>query len=261
MTPLATPDPTTPPPPDAPPARSLRGRIWEATLIAATLAGAGAWLGGEAAYDHFVHPERIVIAKGMRINAPSFEAKSRASRLNATLANGILGAALGLALGLAGGLAVGSARSGLVAGALGGVLGALAGAGASEAALPFYFRRLDQGAEDLGKDVLFPLLIHAAYWGPLGAVAGAAPAIGSGSGRSGVASAAVGGLVGAILGAVAFEMIGAVAFPSDRTTDPLATHWAPRLLAKLSVALLASILDGFALLSPGKAARDPVRAA
>ena len=253
MQPPAT-DPTDP----VVPASSIplrAGRVWACTLLAATLAGVGAWLGGEGNLRRFVPAVRMVMVMGTSTNMPTFEEKVKAERRNASLGNGILGGALGLALGLAGGLARGSIRSAAVAGLAGAVLGLGAGVGASELALPVYFRQLDKGAEDLSKDVLFPLMIHAACWSFMGAAAGVALAFGAGADRSRILSAAVAGLIGAAIGAVAYEMIGALAFPGDKTTDPIAAEWAPRLIAKLSVALLAAVFAAFALLSPGRPAR------
>ena len=248
LEPAATVD-TAPSPPTRP------GRLWALALVASILAGLGSWLAGEVTRTDFVPPERIIVAMGIKMNIPSFEEKAKAGRRNATLANGVFGGILGLALGLAGGLARGSVRVALVAAVAGVLIGLAAGVGSSEAILPFYYQQLDKGSEELSRDLVVPLIVHAVSWAAVGLAGGLALGLGQGA-RGRIASAALGGLVGGVLGAGGYEVIGALAFPNGGTSEPLATFWAPRLIGKLLVAVLATTLAVVAIRSP---ARRPSR--
>ena len=135
------------------------------------------------------------------------------------------------------------------------VLGAVLGAGTSLALLPFYFRALDKAQEDLSRDLTLPLLVHGGIWAACGLAGGAAFAIGLGAGRIRLIKAAVGGLIGAVFGAALYELIGATAFPTDKTTYPLATIWIARLLARLLVATLSGLLAAVVI---NTAARRPL---
>ena len=126
--------------------------------------------------------------------------------------------------------------------AVGLVLGAVLGAATSLALLPFYFRALDKSQEELSRDLTLPLLVHGGIWAACGLAGGAAFALGLGAGRVGLIKAAVGGMLGAFSGAALYEMIGATAFPQDKTTSPLASIWIARFLARLLVATLAGLL-------------------
>jgi len=55
----------------------------------------------------------------------------------------------------------------------------------------------------------------------------------------------LGGLVGGLLGAVVYEMLGAFAFPMAATTKPISETWGTRLIARLSVAILAAVGDAW----------------
>ena len=238
-------------------APGLPGRLRALALSLSILAGLVAWIGIEATYEHFVPPERLVQAMGFALNSPSFADRATAERKNASLANGILGCVLGLAMGLAGGLARGPIRGALAFAAIGGLIGLGLGVGASEAILPLYFRELDKAAEELSRDLTFPLIIHSGIWGIIGAAGGASLGLGLGSTRR-IVPALVGGLIGGVLGGGAYEIIGALAFPSCKTTQPVAIYWAPRLIANLAVATFSSALAVVAILSPGRAGRKPV---
>jgi hypothetical protein len=242
--PAATVDPT-PSTPNRP------GRLWALALVASILAGLGSWMAGEATRFYFVPSERIVVAMGIKMNIPSFEEKVKAGQRNATLANGTLGGLLGLLLGLAGGLARGSVRSAPVPAIAGVLIGLVAGVGSSEAVLPYYYHQLDKGSEELSKDLILPLIIHSVSWAAVGLAGGIALGLGQGA-RGRIASAALGGLVGGVLGAGAYEVIGALVFPTGGTSEPLAAHWAPRLIGKLLVTTLATALAVVAIQSPAR---------
>ena len=76
-------------------------------------------------------------------------------------------------------------------------------------------------------DLINGMLTHGVVWGPLGAVAGLAFAIGLGVPRL-IGRAVATGFAGAVLGSVAFDLIAAFAFPLAKTDSPLA-----RTLARL----------------------------
>ena len=230
-------------------------RLWGLALGAGLLAGVAAWALTEASLEAFVPRARMVQAMGVTVNLPSFADKAAAARKNATLAYGVLGASLGVALGLAGGLAQRSATAALLAAAAGAVLGAAGGAGAGAAVVPLYYQREDQAQEDLSHDLVVPLLVHGGAWAAVGAAGGAALGLGLG-GRRIAARSALGGLAGGVLGALAYEVIGALAFPGDRTTQPVAAAWAPRLLAALSVSLLTAAVAVITATAPGRKGRS-----
>lgn len=156
---------------------------------------------------------------------------------NASLTCSVQGAILGLAFGLAG--AIGNPRRaqgaiGTVVGLVGGmVLGLLV----SHQAYRMFLRAVDPNSDDL----IMPILTHGLVWGLIGAVAGLAYGLASGSG---VIRAGAGGLIGGVAAAGLFQVLGAVLFPNDETTQPLADATLPRLVAHASLALIATAAIG-----------------
>ncbi len=90
-------------------------------------------------------------------------------------------------------------------------------------------------------DITVPLLIHAAIWASAGAAAGLAFGLGARERGRRLLQAALGGLFGAIVGAAVYELVGAVAFPLDKTVEPISLTWASRLLAHSAACLFAAI--------------------
>ena len=144
----------------------------------------------------------------------------------------MLGLCLGACLGVAGGLAQRSTRASLTAGLLGAVLGLALGAGLSLGLLPWFLRARYYYSEF---DIAISLAMHGLIWGLLGASAGLSFAVGVGE-RLLVGRAITAGLVGAVLGALAYELIGAVFFPTADTDEPISETWPTRLMARLLVA-------------------------
>jgi hypothetical protein len=148
---------------------------------------------------------------------------------------GVLGACLGGSLGIAGGLArrPASPAAPAAGGLLGAVLGVALGAGTSLALvsplLDLYF-----GHKDL--EILTGMFSHGVLWGPLGAAAGLAFAVGLGERRL-TGRALMAGLAGAVLGTVAFDLVGALAFPLAQTDHLFSQTWPTRLMARLMVSL------------------------
>ncbi len=214
-------------------------RLYTMALGAALLAGLTAWLVGEATLNAFEPPPNYIRAMGILLNRPSFQARTAAELKNVALASAVLGACLGVALGAVAGLTSRSWRRGIVAVLAGLLLGAGAAAAATAGLLPVYYKQLDRDPEILSHDLILPFLIHSGTWAAVGATGGIALALGLRlKGR--FAAIVIGAALGGILGAVVYETTGAVFFPAARTTEPLASEWAPRLIAKLAVCLLAA---------------------
>ena len=188
-------------------------------------------------------PAQITSLRNARDAAGSFEA---------TIAFGSLGAVLGLTLGLAGGFARRSARAALIAAIAGSILGGAAGAVMPSVLLPIYFKVHDPDRDDL----MLAILIQGGNWSVIGAAAGAAFGIGLGD-RGRALRALLGGLLGAIAGMLVYEIVGAVAFPLDETSDPLSATWGTRLFARLAVTIFASAGAAMGALGPVKGAIEP----
>lgn len=219
-------------------------RLWGLALAAGLVAGLASWGAGEAVAGRFDVPLANTYGDP-EAAAENIRQIQAASAKSAAVSYGLLGAAMGFALGLSGGLARGSARSGLAAGVLGLALATASGAAASLALVPTYFAAVDRDSDDL----ILPMLIHGGIWVPIGALGGLAFGLGMGGGGR-AARALAGGLLGAALATATYEVAGALAFPIDKTGEPMPSTWGPRLLAHLSVASLAS--SGIAAVVRGK---------
>jgi hypothetical protein len=172
----------------------------------------------------------------------------------AALSFGVLGACLGGSLGIAGGLArrPASAAAPTAGGLLGTVLGATLGAGTSLAIVPpfleFYFDHKDV-------ELLTGTFGHSVIWGPLGAAAGLAFAVGLGQRRL-FGNAVMAGLAGAVLGTIAFHLVGALAFPLAKTDGLFSLTWPTRLLARLLVSLGTAAALAFSVPPTGQKTRS-----
>jgi hypothetical protein len=230
------------------PARPTANRLAIWSLGAGLLAGAAAWIVGEATVEAFL-PKMVTMDTPVgRMTAAPADEVTRTDVMNAALAFAVQGGCLGLALGLAGGLARGSARAGAAAGLAGAVLGVALALGASTALQPVYYRNLQLDQVDQG--LAMPMLVHGGIWGAAGLAGGLAFGVGIGGGRSSLARAAAGGLVGALLAAFLFEATAAMAFPKAATTRPLSLTPGSRLMAKLMASMLSAA--GIAALLAGR---------
>jgi hypothetical protein len=229
-----------------------RVRVWALALTAGLIAGFASWLIGEAIHGRFEPPDGRT---GVRLSPTQIislrAARDAAVSYEATIAFGVLGATLGLALGLAGGCARRSARAAVIAGLAGSIFGGAAGAVIPRVLLPIYFRMHNPDRDDL----ILATLTHGGNWCVIGAVAGAAFGVGLG-GRGRALRALLGGLSGAAVGVLVYEMVGAVAFPLDGTSDPLSATWVTRLFARLAVTILASAGAAMGVLGPVKGATE-----
>ncbi len=91
-------------------------------------------------------------------------------------------------------------------------------------------------------DLFISMAMHGLIWGPAGAAAGLAFAVGLGSQPRRLAQGTVAGLAGAVIGAIAFDMIGAGLFPLAETGEPISTTWPSRLTARLLVCVTTAVL-------------------
>jgi hypothetical protein len=169
---------------------------------------------------------------------------------------GSLGAALGFTLGLAGGLARRSPSRGLAAALAGLILGAGAAAAAAWVAVPYYHRAFTASGDNLAHDLATPLIVHGAMWICAGAVGGGALGFGLGSWALAIRGA-IGGALGALVGTVIYELLSAMLFPLVETTRPISEASGARMLALLSVAILASLGAYWAAGSPDRVPTRP----
>lgn len=227
---------------------SGRGRRVWAAVAAAVLAAGTAWGLSEATLDRVRGKD---VAQTPMAGGASLADINRIVVKRATLMYGLQGAALGLMLGLAGAAARRSVSAAALGGPVGLVAGAAAGTGGARGLFRAYFSLADLSEENM----LLALLCHAGVWGLIGLAGGLAYGLGVGGGGGRVARAAVGGLIGAVLATVLYEVIGAAAFPLDKTAEPVAATGAARLLGIAAVALFTAL--GAALSAESRSAKVP----
>jgi hypothetical protein len=217
-----------------------QGRLVGMALVAGLLAGVAAWLAGETILEAY----RTVLRPKIQREADAGVALQvqRARLMSASGTFTALGAIVGLGLGLAGGLARRSASAGARAALMGCALGAIAGASVSWLVLPNFFKRYDPQSQDL----VLPLLTLGAICSSVGAAGGLAFGIGLG-GRDRWIKSLVGGLIGAALASVAYELVGALAFPTSRTELPVSLAYSTRAMLHVLVGAFAGVGSALAL--------------
>jgi hypothetical protein len=212
----------------AAPVASSRIRTWALALAAGLAVGVIAWALGEAALIPDSGLARRQVARG------NIDPLASAVGLrNAVVSFGTLGAAMGLGLGVAGGLIRRSVVRAVLAGATGLILGGLTGVGMARLLVPVYYENLS------ANDLTYPLIVHGGTWGPVGAAAGLAFALGLG-GWGRMLRAAVGGACAALLAAAVYEIAGGILVPGAMTNLPVSAIWQTRLAAQLLVTLLVA---------------------
>ena len=228
------------PPPEALASAGGQGRLVGMALVAGLLAGVAAWLVGETILEAY----RTILSPKIKREADAGVALQvmRARLMSASGTFTALGAIVGLGLGLSGGLARRSASAGAKAALVGCVVGSIAGASVSLLVLPNFFKRYDPQSQDL----VLPLLTLGAICSSVGAAGGLAFGIGLG-GRDRWMKSLVGGLIGAALATVAYELVGAVAFPTSRTELPVSQAYATRAMLHVLVAAFAGVGSALAL--------------
>jgi hypothetical protein len=204
---------------------------------AGLLAGLLSYGLGEMTHEFFAPKEVAQPLGGGEVMRPTLETIAVADSRNSALTFGTMGGVLGLVLGVAGGLRRRSIGSAASAGGAGLVVGAMLGVVLPLALIvPFHRMQVDRNSDDL----LVPIGLHAALWGPLGAVGGLA--YGLGRGRPGlILRCMLGGLVGAIAGTIVYDVIGAAVSPLAGTSEAISTTWPTRLLARLLVSVGAAV--------------------
>jgi len=205
-------------------------RLLFVALVAGVVVGLCSWSAIEGVLRYY----HSALNPGMKPVPTDEDARKimNARVSSGSAAFGFMGGLFGLAFGLAGG----AARRSIVAAVSSGVVGLLAGAlgtgGAAWLILPIFYARLDPQSGDL----VMPLLTHGAIWCAAGAAGGLAFGLGVG-GRGRWLRTALGGLVGAGLATVAYELIGALGFPTLGTHLPLSNAPITRGLAQILVAI------------------------
>ncbi len=209
------------------------GRLVSMALAAGLLGGVAAWLAGEA----ILHSYRDVLNPQVKreVDAEAVHRFARAQLTSARDTYTALGAIVGFSLGLAGGLARRSASAGAKAALVGGLLGAIAAASISLLVVPHFFKTHDPQSQDL----MLPMLTVGSICSVIGGAGGLAFGVGVG-GRGRWMKSLLGGLVGAALATVAYELIGAVAFATDKADLPISEAVATRAMLCLLVALFAA---------------------
>jgi hypothetical protein len=215
-------------------------RLLAFALAAGLIAGVTSLLAGEAVVSRY----RSNLLAPLSIHpSPEDIRRWRDARVySATLSFTAMGGILGLALGLAGGSARRSVSASARAAILGLLLGTTAAAATALVLVQVFFKRYDPQSGDL----VLPLLTHGAIWSIVGAVGGLAFGLGLG-GQGRWKATLVGGLVGAAAATIIYEIVGAVAFASDKTDLPLSSSITTRGMAQFLVAILSAVGAALAL--------------
>jgi hypothetical protein len=220
--------------PEREPVPTPYGGVLAFAIIAAVVGGVASALAGEAIMRHY--QRELLAPLGI---SPSLEDMSKwknARLYSAILTYSTMGGFLGLAMGLAGG----AVRRLVAASARAAILGLLLGAAAAALLTLFlvanFFKRYDPQSGDL----VLPLLTHGAIWSAAGAIGGLALGLGLG-GKGRWPATVAGGFVGAATATIVYEIVGAIAFVSDKTDLPVSASVTTRLMAQLLVAISAAL--------------------
>jgi hypothetical protein len=226
------------------------GRVRTLIAVSGIVAGLAAFGIGEATSE-LIPPDTVKFDFFGAARAQVTRDTQRVVTRTAALSFGVLGVCLGGCLGIAGGLARRSAPASVAGGLFGAVLSAILGAGGALGLVPF---SMEMRSQHPNNDLVIGILVHCTIWGPLGAAAGLAFAIGLGQpgliGRTIVA-----GFAGAVAGSVAFDLIGGFAFPLAKTDSAISLTWTSRLLARLMVSALTAAVVALLLPAPRPATR------
>lgn len=239
------------PPPIRP---SLSASSWILLATLAVFSGVAIWAIAEPLRARYQGKASVVQTQ----SGPSLQVRDEdqaiADTMNGMLFAGIAGGLLGAVLGIAGGGIRRSWGAGLFGAVLGGMLGAALGAAASRVLLPVYFGQVADPEAKLSGELMASLMTRAGIWGAIGLAAGMALA--SGMGRwDRLAMAMVSALIGGMMAAAFYEIVGAAAFPSFKTSQPIASHWAPRLMAALAIAVGVTLMAAAGVSSNGRRKR------
>jgi hypothetical protein len=218
------------------PESSLVGtsRLLLLCLVAGLLAGTASLLAGEAIMHQY---EGALSPPVKRQLSPEEMKRWHDARLYCPAATfSTMGGFFGLAMGLAGGLACGSIYRGVWGAIAGLLLGTSVAACTSMMVVAPFYRNYDPSKSGL----VYPMLMHGAVWSTVGAIGGLM--FGLALERPGRWKETVlGGLVGAAGATVVYEIVGALAFATDKTDLPLAASITTRGMAHLLVAILSAV--------------------
>jgi vacuolar-type H+-ATPase subunit I/STV1 len=210
------------------------GRLLALALAAGLVAGVASLLAGEVILNRY--QSDLLPTLKLRPSAEDMRRWRSARLYSATLTFTTMGGFLGLAMGLAGGLARCSVLASVRAAILGLLLGAAAVGLMALVLVSIFFQRHDPQSGDL----VLPLLTHGAIWSAVGAIGGLAFGLGL-AGRGRWKATLVGGLVGAAAATIVYEIVGALAFASDKTDLPVSSSITTRAMAQLLVAILSAV--------------------
>jgi hypothetical protein len=214
-------------------------------MVSGIVAGLAAFAIGEATSE-LVPPDNVKFDFFGAERAQQTRDTPRVVTRMAALAFGVLGVSLGGCLGIAGALARRSASGCVSGGLVGAVVGGLFGAVGAFSLLPL---SMEMRIQHPNNDLVVGILLHSMIWGPLGAMAGLAFAIGLGQPRLAV-RIVVAGLAGAVAGSIAFDLIGGFAFPLAKTDSAISLTWPSRLFARLMVSALTAAVVALLLPAP-----------
>jgi hypothetical protein len=216
--------------------RRVSLRAWILAVAAGIAAGFVAWLASEPAHTAFRPQAFSHQVLGRTYQTPTIESQRESDLKNATLVFMILGGLTGLAMGLAGGATAHTVRRGVVIGLAALVAGSTAAALACRAFVPLFFRELVPDVNDL----VTPMLLHGGIWAVIGAVGGAAYAIGLKC-RWLVLNAIGAACLGGFLASILFHVIGGVLSAGPDITTPVAESTGLRLLMMMLVTVLVAL--------------------
>lgn len=236
---------------------SLSSSTWIVLAALAVLSGLSAWAITEPLRGRYQGKMSVIQTQSGPTMQVRDEDQAVADTKNAMLSAGVVGGVLGLVLGLAGGGIRRAWGPGLVAALLGGMLGAALGSAASRILLPIYFGQTATSEAKLSGELMISLMTRSGIWGAIGLAGGMALAAGLGRWDR-LATAMVSALFGGVMAAAFYEFVGAAAFPLFQTSQPIPAHWAPRLLAALSIALGVALMAAAGVSSASRS-RRPAR--
>jgi hypothetical protein len=210
------------------------GRLLALVIAAALIAGVASFLAGEVILKSYQGD--LVPTLKVRPSPEDVRRLSDARVHSASFAFMAMGGAFGMTMGLAGGLArrsvAGSARAAIP----GLLLGTTVVTSLALVLVSNFYKRYDPHSGEL----VLPLLTHGAIWSTVGAIGGLAFGLGLGA-QGRWKTTLVGGLVGGAAATILYEIVGALAFATQKTDLPVSSSITTRGMAHVLVALLSAV--------------------
>jgi hypothetical protein len=217
-------------------------RFWAVLIAATCLAATLSWLITETRLVRVLPRRERFVAVGKTIEGIPVQAREHATVVTAARVHLVAGAMLGLVLGFLGGrsrhsrgAAVLNALMGLVLGTIGGGLVSYWGMATAQ--------RMGRTLADAS---LFAMGVRAAIWGSLGGCAGLALGIGQRQ-ITGLIRSLLGGALGGALAAVVYEVLVAVLFPMEPTSQFISSLASARLMALMLLSIFSATGAALAL--------------